>query len=98
MKLLIHPEASADICEAAEYYEAKQAGLGLAFLQEVDSAMESILAMPKAFPLRRKNIRLYILRRFPFSVFYRLNNAEHHLEVLVVRHHSRRPDYGMHRS
>jgi plasmid stabilization system protein ParE len=98
MKLLIHPEASADIREEAEYYEAKQAGLGLAFLQEVDAAMESILATPKAFPLRRKNIRVFILPRFPFSVFYRINDNERYLEVLVVRHHARRPDYGMSRT
>lgn len=64
MNLLIHPEASADIREEAEYYEARQAGLGLAFLQEVDSAIESIMAMPKAFPERRKNIRMFVLPRF----------------------------------
>jgi len=97
MKLFIHPEASADIREEAEYYEAKQTGLGLAFLQEVDSALESIMAMPKAFPKRRKNIRVCILPRFPFSVFYRISADEHHLEVLVVRHHARRPNYGIHR-
>jgi len=95
MKLLIHPEASADIREEAEYYEARQRGLGLAFLQEID--IESIIAMPKAFPVRRKNIRVFILPRFPFSVFCRISESEHHLEVLVVRHHARRSDYGMHR-
>jgi hypothetical protein len=30
MKLIIHPEASNDIREEAEYYEGKQAGLGVA--------------------------------------------------------------------
>ena len=98
MRLLIHPEASADIREEAEYYEAKQAGLGLAFLEEVDSAIESIMATPKAYPLRRKNIRIFILPRFPFSVFYRISDSEHAIEVLVVRHHARRPDYGMRRA
>ncbi|WP_414707041.1 type II toxin-antitoxin system RelE/ParE family toxin [Salinisphaera sp.] len=98
MRLIIHPEASADIREEAEYYEGKQPGLGLAFLQEIDSAIESIVSMPEAFPKRRKNIHMFVLSRFPFSVLYRVHNNERGLEVLVVRHHARHQDYGMHRA
>jgi hypothetical protein len=29
MRLIVHPEASADIREEAEYYEGKQPGLGI---------------------------------------------------------------------
>jgi plasmid stabilization system protein ParE len=98
MRLSIHPEASADIREEAEYYEGKQSGLGLAFLQEVDSAIDTIVSMPEAFPERRKNIRMYVLSRFPFSVLYRLRDKKRCIEVLVVRHHARHEDYGIHRA
>lgn len=95
MKLIIHPEASAEIQEEATYYEDKQAGLGLEFLDEVDAAIDTVLSMPHAFPKRRKNIRMYVFKRFPFSLLYRITNET--LEVLVVRHHARRENYGMNR-
>ncbi|MGH8273024.1 MAG: type II toxin-antitoxin system RelE/ParE family toxin [Gammaproteobacteria bacterium] len=95
MNLIIHPEASVDIQEEADYYENIQPGLGLAFLDEVDAAIETVLSMPQAFPERRKDIRIFIFARFPFSLLYRANETE--LQVLVVRHHARREEYGMER-
>ncbi len=55
--------------------------------------MDKILSMPQAFPERRKNIRIYVFSRFPFSLLYRV--SQNTLEVLVVRHHARHEDYGM---
>lgn len=95
MKLIIHPGASADIQGEAIYYEEIQAGLGLTFLDEVDSAVDRVLSMPEAFPERRKNIRMFVFARFPFSLLYR--TVENTLEVLVVRHHARHEEYGMDR-
>lgn len=98
MRLIIHPDASADIHKEAEYYEGKQTGLGMALLQEIDSAIESIVSMPEAFPKRRNNIRIVHLSRFPFSVLYRIHDNKRCLEILVVRHHARHQDYGVHRT
>lgn len=96
MKLVIHPGASADIQEEATYYEERQVGLGLAFLDEVDAAIGTILSTPEAFPQRRKNIRIFVLARFPFSLLYRV--SQDRLEVLVVRHHARHENYGLGRA
>lgn len=95
MKLIIHPGASADTQKEANYYEEIQPGLGIAFLDEVDSAIDTVLSMPQAFPERRKNIRMFVFARFPFSLLYR--TVENTLEVLVVRNHARHEDYGMER-
>lgn len=95
MKLIIHPEASAEIEEEAAYYEDKQSGLGLEFLDGVDAAIDTILSMPYTFAIRRKNIRMYVLPRFPFSILYRVQSEI--LEILIVRHHARNEDYGMNR-
>lgn len=92
MRLFVHPGASADIREQARYYETIEPGLGAAFLDEVDSAVNTIVSMPKAFPLRRKNLRMFVLQRFPFSLLYRFEADL--LEVLVVRHHARHENYG----
>ena len=93
MRLVIHPDAAADIAEQAAYYASKEAGLGQAFLDEIDASIEMIMAMPEAFPERRRNLRMLVLPRFPFSVLYRIQNQI--LQILVVRHHARHQDYGL---
>lgn len=95
MRLTIHPDAAADIQEEAQYYEEIEPGLGMAFLDEVDLAVDTVLSMPQAFPSRRENLRMYVFSRFPFSLLYRLDDNV--LEVLVVSHHARHEDYGMER-
>jgi len=95
VNLVIHPGASADIQEEANYYENIQTGLGLEFLDEVDAAVDTVLSMPEAFAERRENIRMFVFARFPFSLLYRITGNS--LELLVVRHHARHDDYGMER-
>lgn len=94
MRLVIHPDASADIAEQAAYYASKEAGLGRAFLDEIDAGIERIMALPEAFPERRRNLRMFVLQRFPFPVLYRIQNQAT-LQILVVRHHARHEDYGL---
>lgn len=93
MRLVIHPDAAADIAEQAAYRASKEAGLGQAFLDEIDASIEMIMAMPEAFPERHRNLRMFVLPRFPFSVLYRIQNPI--FQILVVRHHARHQDYGL---
>jgi hypothetical protein len=45
-RVLFEPEASAELEEAARWYEAQRSGLGLAFLAAVDGAVEHLAAWP----------------------------------------------------
>ena len=38
-----------------------------------------------------RDVRRYLLRRFPFAILYRLEPD--HLRILAVKHHSRQSDY-----
>ena len=69
------PEASAELSEAAVWYEERRDGLGIEFLQTIDSALDLIARFPQAgvvvpgvpldLPVRRVPVR-----RFPFHVVY----------------------------
>ena len=47
-ELQFHRLAEHELNEAAQYYECEEAGLGAAFLQEVDRSLQSIQAHPEA--------------------------------------------------
>ncbi len=95
MRVVYHPDAETEVIQAAQYYESKLTGLGGDFLTETDSAVETILSDPSRFPVIEDDIRRYLVKRFPYGIYYRI--AGDTVRVLVVKHHKRHPDYGKHR-
>jgi plasmid stabilization system protein ParE len=89
--------AQAELIEAATRYEAASDGLGADFINAIDDALAVVIASPERWPLAprvspRHRVHRYLLKRFPFSVVYRLV-GEDELEVLAVAHQKRRPGY-----
>ncbi len=91
MRLTYHPEAEAELVGAAEFYEARSAGLGERFLREFDATIAEIRASPDLWPVVDGDLRCCAMGRFPFGIYYRTLPDE--LRILVVKHHSRHPDY-----
>ena len=90
------PEASAELDEAALWYEQRRSGLGIEFLEAIDSALEFIARFPQAgapvpgvlldLPVRRVPVR-----QFPFHVIYlEVSDA---IRILAFAHDRRSPGY-----
>jgi plasmid stabilization system protein ParE len=71
-RLIIRPEAEADLTDAAVWYDSRESGLGLELLSEVDWAIARALKNPESFTRVRRNptIRRVLTRRFPYRVFF----------------------------
>jgi plasmid stabilization system protein ParE len=95
MRLTYHPDAEAELAEAARFYEGRVAGLGSRFLREFDAAIATIQGAPERWRPVEEDIRRYLMRGFPYGIYYRVRGDE--LRVLVVKHHSRHPDYWRYR-
>lgn len=65
-RLLIRPEAEAEMAAAFDWYEKRVAGLGAKFLLCVDDAFHSISRNPLQFPRVHRTARRAITRRFPY--------------------------------
>jgi toxin ParE1/3/4 len=69
--ILTDSEAMAELEAAANWYEERKEGLGAEFLNGVAEATAAIQKYPKAFPLfRDTGIRKYVMRRFPYIIFF----------------------------
>lgn len=95
MTVLFHPEAEAELNEATDYYEAIEAELGYDFAGEVYSAVERIIALPKAWPVVEGDIRRSLVRRFPYGILY--SEEPGGVYIISVMHLNRSPDYWKHR-
>jgi toxin ParE1/3/4 len=68
--LLVRKEAAADLVEAVEWYDGRRGGLGSEFLAAVRAALADIEESPERFPIVRGDVRRVRLQRFPYAVFY----------------------------
>lgn len=89
-------EAQAEYLEAGRWYDAKQAGLGIEFFDEVDATIRRILDFPHAgSPVpgvaRNLPIRRLAVGRFPYHVIYLEPHRE--LRILAIAHDRRKPSY-----
>lgn len=93
-------EASAELHDAAKWYEERQTGLGQRYLEAVDSTFRQLLQYPHAgvrMPLMPPdlNVRRVPVLRFPYSIVY--IETTDALRVLAVVHDRRRPGYWLQR-
>ena len=88
-RLVLLPEAEAELLDAARYYESRAEGLGLDFLSEIESALDSIASSPMTWPTIEGDLRRRLVRRFPFGILYRVDPEE--IVVTAVAHLKRRP-------
>ena len=83
------PAAAAEIETAYRWYEKEREGLGAEFLEAVEKMVKAIAENPERFPAIRKDIRRAVLRRFPYSIFYRI--VSEHVVVIACFHGKRNP-------
>lgn len=63
-RLIIRPEAEADLREAYAWYEEQRPGLGDEFLRAVDDCLAAIRRYPMMHPLVHREARRALARRF----------------------------------
>jgi len=86
-----HPEAEAEFNGAIDYYEARESGLGYDFALEVYSAIQRIIAYPRAWPVLEGDVRRCQTHRFPYGVLYAVEESR--IFIVAVMHLRREPDY-----
>jgi len=85
------PQARSELLESQAYYDAARSGLGTEFLTEVERIVTVLRERPRIGAPGPAGTRRFSLRRFPFSVIYRVEPAE--LLIVAVAHHRRGPSY-----
>jgi len=96
MDVLFHRLAAQEYRDARRWYERRRAGLGAELKAAVEKAVERIAAQPDRWPVFRDRYRRVRLRRFPYALYYHIDNLDDIL-ILAVAHHRRRPGYWLRR-
>lgn len=81
-----------EVVEIAAHYEAIRPALALDFLTCVEEARGRVATHPKAFRERKEQVRIILLRRFPYALRFRAPRAKGPLRILSLTHVARRPE------
>ena len=96
MKLVILEEAELELQLATEWFEEQRAGLGTEFSDAVLKLLHSIAANPMQFgPVpgsrHKEQIRVGLVRRFRYTVIFKVHAKQQELIVVSIHHGHRRP-------
>ena len=91
MKVRFHPEALAELGDAALFYERCKTGLGERFLNSVEAALQSIQATPTRWPVLEQDIRRRLVRVFPYAILYTCEPR--FLLIIAIMHAHQQPSY-----
>jgi plasmid stabilization system protein ParE len=92
-----HPATVNELNGAANYLEDQRKGFGEVFLTEIEKAIEGILDFPQRYPRVKGEIRRCFVKRFPFSILFRVVDDKT-IRILAIRHHRQRESYGIRRT
>ena len=81
--------ARAELIDAQDWYEGEVSGLGRRFRAAIDVLIARMSKNPQQFPLVFENVRRALLRRFPYSLFFVIEDET--LLVIACYHASRDP-------
>ena len=83
--------AEQEMFDAARYYEMQASGLGHDFLNKVEMAIQDLVDFPERRPVAQDDIRRRLIRRFPYSLLFRIDPSE--IVILAVMHQKRHPSF-----
>ena len=93
MKLAYTASARREVREITEFYARQDRRIAVLFIEELDRALALLLENPRLGYLVSPHFRRTSVRRFPYSVYYTLDELRERVVVGVVCHQRRRPAY-----
>jgi toxin ParE1/3/4 len=94
-----HPEALAEYHDAANYLlEHASPLIAAAFIAEVETSISKVLVNPETWRVvEAPTIRRYLIRRFPYALYYRWETQHSRVAIYAIMHLRREPGYWKHR-
>lgn len=90
-QIKFHLAAKSEFLAARDYYDDLVFGLGKIFVDDTERYFNIIKANPLAYPIIRKNVRKAVMKKFPYSILYRIEKDL--IFVLAIANHKRKPLY-----
>jgi plasmid stabilization system protein ParE len=85
------PRAELEYEEALVWYQGRSPRAADGFEAAFAAALAKVAAAPQSYPLHDDELRFATLKRYPYSLIFRMKDEE--VQVVAVAHHHRGPGY-----
>jgi plasmid stabilization system protein ParE len=89
-KISVSPRAQVEISKAIDFYFLNSVDAPKNFIFQLAKAYE-ILTISSFFRMHYKNVRALKLKKFPYSLYYTINENQKSVRVLSCFHNKRNP-------
>lgn len=89
--LELSDEAEVDFDKSYEFYFEDSPKVADTFFKQINNGFENIKRAPESFPFAHKDVRKYVVKKFPFVIYYRVMETRL-IQVIAVFHTSRTPE------
>jgi toxin ParE1/3/4 len=86
----ISDDAEVDFDKSYEYYYEDSPKVADTFFKRINLGFENIKQNPNSFPIAHKDVRKYVVEKFPFVIYYRIVDTV--IQVIAIFHTSRNPE------
>jgi toxin ParE1/3/4 len=94
MKLRFTPRATQDLVDIADYIRAHSPGAALRVRSAILDSLQNLAMWPE---IGRKQtaegVRKLVTRRYPYFVYYTVDDAHEEIVILTIRHPARERSY-----
>ena len=91
-KISLLEEAENELDESFIWYETQKIGLGDEFISHIEKSFEFIKNNPQASQKKRKNVYRHVMKRFPFGIYYSIDQKQSQIQILGILHFKRKPN------
>jgi len=88
-KVVIQNPAKEDVRESRSWYNRQQKGLGKRFIVDLRKTLLSIEKNPTSFAIRYERNRKANLSKFPYGVFFFVDEPFDIVYIIAVKHNAR---------
>ena len=92
-QLIVTIAAEIDLDESFIWYEKQKENLGFAFIQEFEKTLNKIITNPFYTSVIEGDARAATLKRFPYTIIYRVLTEQMQIRVIAVIHQHRDPEW-----
>ena len=91
-KIKLLPIVHTDLRKAKKWYHEKSETLAKEFKTEVDKEIDYIGDYPEHYQRKYKELRQSLVTRFPYAIFYLVEEKQKRIIVFGILHTSRNPE------
>lgn len=92
-ELLINTDVYEDIISAADWYETQRQGYGKIFSLQFQEAVKLLQTNPHLHQFVFQHFRKALIQKFPYAIFYTVDEAEKIVNVIAVIHTKRGDEF-----